>query len=59
MPDGVARTLETTLIKDLATNGYKPVLRREYFPVEALDLVLSIVDEALEEWADVQTASIA
>lgn len=50
--------LETTLIKDLAANGYKPVLRREYFPVEALDLVLSIVDEALGEWAGAQTASI-
>ena len=59
MPDGVARTLETTLIKDLAANGYKPVLRREYFPVEALGLVLSIVDEALGEWAGAQTANIA
>lgn len=59
LPDGVARTLETTLIKDLAANGYTPVLRREYFPVEALDLVLSIVDEALGDWAGAQTVSIA
>jgi hypothetical protein len=51
LPDGVARTLETTLIKNLAANGHKPVLRREYFPAEALDLVLSIVDEALGDRA--------
>jgi hypothetical protein len=44
LPDGVARSLEIRVLKDLATNGYKPVLGREYFGIEALPLVLSIVD---------------
>ncbi len=47
LPDGVARALENKIALALKDNGFKPVLRREYFAIEALPLVLRIVDEAL------------
>jgi hypothetical protein len=47
LPDGVAKAIEDRLLKDLPVNGFEPVLRNEYFAIEALPLVLRIVDETL------------
>jgi hypothetical protein len=47
LPDGAAKEMEDRLLKDLPTNGFEPVLRKEYFAIEALPLVLRIVDETL------------
>jgi hypothetical protein len=50
LPEGVARALENKVLKALKGNSFMPVQRREYFSIEALPLVLGIVDEVLAAW---------
>lgn len=45
LPHLVAPELEQAVLKTLGKAGYRPVRGREYFSIEALDLVLSTVDE--------------
>lgn len=48
LPGSAAKDMEDRLLKDLPANGFEPVLGKEYFAIEALPLVLRIVDETLE-----------
>ena len=48
LPGSAAKGMEDRLLKDLPANGFEPVLGKEYFAIEALPLVLRIVDETLE-----------
>jgi hypothetical protein len=52
LPEGVARTLELRLKRELPAAGYAPVRGTEYFNMEALPLVLNIVDAELAPYTE-------
>ncbi|MFJ9123463.1 hypothetical protein ACIRJS_05220 [Streptomyces sp. NPDC102340] len=48
LPDDFAPDLETLIRFNLADQGVKPVRGREYFPISATPLVLSVVEQQLD-----------
>ncbi|MFD7579898.1 hypothetical protein [Kitasatospora sp. NPDC059817] len=52
LPDDVAHPLEIKLADELEAAGWHPARGREYYPAGALELVLTMVDDALRGYDD-------